>query len=80
MSSRPFIKQGNQTKTQLGIGQRGGSFNRLWDLSVEGSTALPFFPIHFPVITRAPIGQNGKLELKTNNGLTKHSEFAEFNS
>jgi hypothetical protein len=45
-----------------------------------------FFPIHSLVITRAPIGQNGELQLKTNNGLTKmatrsdDSEFAEFNS
>jgi hypothetical protein len=40
-----------------------------FDLSVEGFTAVPFFPIHFPVITRAPIGKNGKLELKTINNL-----------
>ena len=47
---------------------------------------MVFFPIHFSVITRAPIGQNGELKLKTNDGFTKmasgsdDSEFAEFNS
>ena len=73
---------------KTGESNQNSTWNRptRWILHVEGSTALPFFPIHFPVITRAPIGQNGKLELKTNNGLTKmatgsdDSEFAEFNS